>query len=218
MTFVSAPNSGQSLGQTRDQMRTNTDLLRAAIAVNHVDLNLTDVGKHNFVEMPVQSVAPTTLSGEAATYSKNISGRSQVFFIRDAVAGSECALTAGDTSLPTFSTSTTYTANNTGGWTFLPGGLILQYGFRSSPGNSGAIVFPIAFATGVYSISVSLYRATGDHSVIIDSGNAPTLSGFNYICDKGLTVYKSNIFFTNSFTAKPSWYHCYYSFHKFSFK
>ncbi len=188
MTFVSTPNSGQSLGQTRDQMRTNTDLLRAAIAVNHVDLNLTDVGKHTFVEMPVQSVAPTTLSGEAATYSKNISGRSQVFFIRDAVAGSECALTAGDTSLPTFSTSTTYTSNNTGGWTFLPGGLILQYGLRSSPGSSGAVVFPVAFTTGVYSISVSLYRNSDDHNVVIDSNIAPSLTGFNYLCDTGGNV------------------------------
>lgn len=40
MTYVPCPNSGQSLGQTRDQMRTNTDLLKQSLAVNHVDLGL----------------------------------------------------------------------------------------------------------------------------------------------------------------------------------
>jgi hypothetical protein len=188
MTYVSSPNSGQTLGQTRDQIRTNSDLLKAAIEVNHVALGLADVGKHKFVVMPVQGAAPTTAAGEAATYSKNVGGASQLFFIRDNTAGTEFQFTAGDTSLATFSTNTAYAANHSGGWTFLPGGMIIQYGVRSTPGNSGAITFPLVFPSGVYSIQVSLYRASADHNVIINSGTPPTTAGFNYLCDTSGSV------------------------------
>jgi len=178
MTYVSCPNSGQSLGQTRDQMRTNTDLLKQSLAINHVDLGLADVGKHKFVVMPVQAAAPTTAASEASTYSKTVSARSQIFFIRDNVAGTECALTAGDTSNVNFSA-----VNN--GWTFLPGGLLLQYGQVVSPSSGGTVTFPIAFSALPYSITTGFLRSSSGsaHSFWMSSTTPPTATQFVYFTD-----------------------------------
>lgn len=173
MTYVPCPNSGQSLGQTRDQMRTNTDLLKQSLAVNHVDLGLADMGKHKFVVMPVQSAAPTTAAGEAATYTKDVAGKSQVFFIRDAVAGTECALTSGDTSNANF-------AAVTNGWTFLPGALFFQYGTKVAPGNgAGSVTFPLAFPTACYNVQITGLRNSSNVDQIYVTSKSTT--GFSYI-------------------------------------
>ena len=184
MTYNSSPNSGQSLGQTRDQMRTNTDLLKASLAINHVDLGLADVGKHKFVEMPVQASAPTTAAGELALFSKTVSAISQLYIIRDGVAGTEKPLTAGDTSQAQFAVNTVaYAANCNGGWTFLPGGMILQYGRRTTPTASGAVTFPIPFPSGnaPFSIVVTNERDSARSANINNTGISST--GFSYFME-----------------------------------
>jgi len=191
MTFVPQPNSGQTLGQTRDQMRSNTNLLRDAIAVNHVDLNQSDVGKHKFVVMPVQVAAPTTLANEAATYSKSVGGKSQVFFIRDATAGTECALTAGDTSQAQFAVNSIgYQTNCDGGWTFLPGALYFQYGTRNAPGNGTATVtFPIPFPNACFSVVLTGMRNSSNVDQIYLVSK--TATNFTYRTTTGGTGFSS---------------------------
>lgn len=189
MTYVPCPNSGQSLGQTRDQIRTNSDLLKQSLAVNHYDLDQSNVGKHKFVEMPVQAAAPTTVSGELALFSKTVSAISQLFIIRDGVAGTEKPLTAGDTSQAQFAVNTVaYSANCNGGWTFLPGGLILQYGRRTTPTSSGTVTFPIPFPSGnaPFSIVVTNERDSARSANINSSGLSST--SFNYFMETNGSV------------------------------
>lgn len=174
MTYSSSPNSGQSLGQTRDQIRTNSDLLKSSLAINHVDLGLADVGKHKFVVMPVQGAAPTTAASEAATYTKTVSARSQLFFIRDNTAGTECALTAGDTSNARFAQSP--------GWSFLPGGLIVQWGTKTNPSTSGSVTFAtsnINFPTACFQVMLTLqHNSSGNESATVQP--TPSTTGFSY--------------------------------------
>lgn len=179
MTFVPQPNSGQTLGQTRDQMRSNTNLLRDAIAVNHVDLNQSDVGKHKFVVMPVQVAAPTTLANEAAIYSKSVGSKSQVFFIRDATAGTECALTAGDTSNANF-------AGTSPGWTFLPGGLMMQWGVVAAASSSS---FPVTFSP-VFSSPPVCIQVTGTRAGS-SPGNTDAYVVNSSVTAAGFTIYNN---------------------------
>lgn len=185
---ANTPQSGQTLGFTRPVINSNFQTINTAFAVNHIAFNISGAGKHKFVEMPNQSVIPSPLaSAEGTIYCKS-SGIAQLFFT-PGISGNEYQLTrAINAGFSEFGTNTAYAANHTGGWTFLPGGMLLQYGLRSSPGASGAISFPTTFTNNPYSITVSLYRASGDHNVLVSSATPPTTTGFNYICDTGGSI------------------------------
>ena len=178
---ANTPQSGQTLGFTRPLINQNFQTINTAFAINHVAFNISGAGKHKFVEMPNQSAIPSPLaSGEGTIYCKS-SGIAQLFFT-SGISGNEYQLTrAISASFTTFGTNTGYAANHTGGWTFLPGGMLLQYGLRISAGTSGVITFPTAFTNAPYSINVSLYSNAAGRTVVIDTGTAPTTTGFNFI-------------------------------------
>lgn len=198
MTFTTnIPVSGDTLGGTRDRIRTNFQEIANVESVNHIAFNQVDEGKHKFLQMPEQPgiinqvgvpLPPTTLVNEGGLYTKVATNPAQTNLIfRAENNGFEYQLTTVISASTTrFGNNTVaYVANNNGGWTFLPGGMLLQYGRRTTPGNSGVITFPVPFPSGIapFSIQVSLERTTDDHNVIIDSGTAPTATGFNYKCD-----------------------------------
>ena len=53
------PQSGQTLGNTRSPINTNFSLIASVEAVNHVAFNSSGAGKHKFLQMPEQGVAPS---------------------------------------------------------------------------------------------------------------------------------------------------------------
>lgn len=171
MTYTAnVPQSGQTLGFTRPIINSNFTRIAVVFANNHVDFNASGEGKHKFLQMPDQSAAPSTALNEAGFYSKSVSGVSQLFF-KGENSGSEYQLTKGtsgvDANIATFGTNTSYAADHTGGWTFLPGGLIMQYGVRSnlSSGNN-TVTFPRTFPTAVFSIVVTPVRDSSNVDVI----------------------------------------------------
>lgn len=115
--------------------------------INHYPFdNLTaNKGKHKFVDMPVTTL-PTIASGDGGVYTK-ASGQTQLFYTSDAGAQEYQLTRAIDASIATFGTAT--------GWTFLPGGILMQWGFVVSVSNSGTVTFPVTFSTGVFSISTT---------------------------------------------------------------
>ncbi len=179
---ANTPQTGQSLGFTRPIINSNFQTINTAFAINHIAFNISGAGKHKFVEMPNQSVIPSPLAGgEGTLYCKASGGAAQVFYT-PGVSTNEYQLTRAITaSFATFGTNTGYAANHTGGWTFLPGGMLLQYGLRISAGTSGVITFPTAFTNAPYSITVSLYSNAASRTVVVDTGTAPTTTGFNFI-------------------------------------
>lgn len=137
--------------------------------------------------MPEQVSAPTTLANEAGFYSKvgTNPAESNLFF-RGENDGFEYQLTASDqANIATFGNNTAYAANHLGGWTFLPGGLLLQYGTKTNNPNSGdaTITFPKAFKSSVFCITMSFSRAAGSsviQSVRLTDFNPASLSSFQY--------------------------------------
>lgn len=193
MTFTLLPNSGQSLGQTRNSVKTNFTVLQTAIDQNHYDMNVANAGKHLVLQMPAAGLPVPTgglVVGDANIYSKSSSAASQIFFSPDN-SSNEYQLTRAITaSFSSFGVNSAYGAppagfTQTGGWTFLPGGLLMQYGFYGKAGslNSGTVQFPVTWTTGAYTIQTTVYRASAGNavSVLIDSGTPPTTSSFKYV-------------------------------------
>ena len=167
MAYTLVPVTGQSLGQTRDAIRTNFVELQDTIDLNHFDMDATNAGRHVYVELPVFSGVPTTadlIAGEATLYS-NTAGQSQLFFTPD-VGGKGYQLTRGiDANYASFATNNALTGATAGvgGWTFLPGGLLLQYGLVTGAVKpSGTVTFPISFTNPPFSITLTGVRNSTD--------------------------------------------------------
>ncbi len=181
MPFVSVPNAGQSLGVTRDQIRNNILDIKNSLAVNHVDLdNAPDTGKHlmtNFVQVSAAAEKPTTSATEVALYN-DVATTGQIYICPpNTIQGDKKKLlTAGDISLATFGTNTNYptvVTGQDGGWTFLPGGLLLQYGRFTTGAVSGVLTFPVKFSATPYSIiTTGIFGAGGTNPTTYEIQNS----------------------------------------------
>lgn len=172
MTFVVLPDVGQSLGQTRANIRENFNIIQDAFGRNHVSLNdgtPGNRGKHNFSEYIAQGSTPTITAGECATYGRNFGGVTQLTFTHDATGNVYQLTRAIPASTASFAQAT--------GWTFLPGGLLLQYGTGASTGATTAVVFPVTFTT-LYSITLSRRSTSSTYGY-----SSPSTTGFDFVSD-----------------------------------
>jgi len=142
------PKPTDFLSDSQQQLLNNFAQLDVTMAVNHYNFsdNTIKNGKHKFVELVAQSL-PTTLSGEGSLYS-NTAGQTQLFYTSDAGAQAYQMTRAIDASISLFATNTNYpqvppVADQFGGWTFLPGGLLLQYGIGICAAKNTATTFKI---------------------------------------------------------------------------
>lgn len=130
-----------------------------------MSFNATNGGLHNQTRILAQAAIPGGLAaGMGTLYTKTPAGQETTLFYTAGGLGDEWRLTrtrSGD--FATFGTNTNYSnaanAANNGGWTFLPGGLIMFYGktLKTAPAVSTmTVTFPFAFTTGVFSITCAL--------------------------------------------------------------
>ena len=129
------------LNQDYNNLRLNNQQLDASFAINHFAFSdgTTNNGKHNFVQFVNRLVIPPGLSsGEETMYSKVAAGQGELFFTRGN-SGTEIQLTGPGVPLA-----------NTNGYTFLPGGILIQWGFVNGSngsdnhfnnGNTGTVTF-----------------------------------------------------------------------------
>jgi hypothetical protein len=78
MAFVSLPNTGQTLGQTRAQIKENFDVLAATEAVNHYPVNDVNAGKHQVAQWPEQITFPLTPANEGSTFARDYNARTEL--------------------------------------------------------------------------------------------------------------------------------------------
>ena len=182
------PLSGQSLGGTRNPINTNFQVINTAFGVNHIALTDIGAGKHLFLQMPQQLTAPSTASNEGGVYTKVSTNPAETdLFYRGQSSGFEYQLTKViSASTATFGTYTTYVASNDGGWTFLAGGLLLQYGKRSvNSGGSFAVTFPVAFSSNPFSITLAGTRGTTNSSSVFVVQGSESTTGFSIFNTSG---------------------------------
>jgi hypothetical protein len=173
--FTGFPTQEDSLGGTQQRFFTNTASVKAFLDINHYDFGNVLYGNHKWVLYGRQTAnfpntaAPSNLS--VATYGATDGTRTQLWFqpSNDATGANAIQLTAGDITNARFSTNTTYEVHHNGGWTFLPGKLLLQYGTidpnaADDMPSTGTVNFPIAFSDVPYSLVFGVARDNGSSS------------------------------------------------------
>lgn len=151
------------------KMKINTNSTYDIINVDHYTFGVDLGGLHKQVRMPISNGVPGTIpigliANEGTLYTKvepaakPTTNEAALFYSPDNSA-KEYQMTRTDTiNYDTFGTFTNYppaVANQNGGWTFLPGGLIMQYGSMVTTGIDTNVVFPIPF-TQVFAVTPSI--------------------------------------------------------------
>jgi hypothetical protein len=177
MTYSLRPTAtGDTLASSRDPIRTNFQIIRDDFAIDHEGYNVSsDEGKHKqstYLERDgsASKPVPTTLANECALYCKEQDSITTLFFRKES-NGTEIQLTGVDPSA----------AGN--GYTFLPGGLILQWGVKASPGQTGTITFStsnIAFPNNCFNVSITQRRDSSSSAQGMYLNGAPTKEKFDY--------------------------------------
>jgi len=194
-TGIPAANNNPSTDQP--DMQTNTDSTNAILNVDHFTFNNNNGGMHQQVQIVSQNTIPSAVNntpvglknGAGTIYTKPLGGPSDLFFTPDQ-SGDEYKLTNIDAvNFATFGTFTNYLApaDQKGGWTFLPGGLIMQYGTRTflATGNTIAVTFPKSF-TNIFNIQTTIFQNAG--VTFIQGIKTQSLSGFNFTVNTTGTV------------------------------
>jgi len=175
MTFadyiINIPAAGNNPSDDQPNMEQNTNAIPQVLAINHHAFNDPSGGRHTQVEMTNYASIPTGLTiNEGTIYTKqapNLSAgnESDIFYTPD-MSGKEYQLTRTDTAnYSKFGLFTNYVSPSTtfGGWTFLPGGLIMQYGIIVPAGTVTTVAFPVTFPIAVWSIQVTTVTTSGSN-------------------------------------------------------
>ena len=78
MAYVLLPNSGQSLGVTRAQIRENFNLIQQTFDRNHYDFDAVNQGKHSVIQMPEQTVFPLTPVNEGQLLAREYNAKTEL--------------------------------------------------------------------------------------------------------------------------------------------
>lgn len=173
---INIPNGPNSPSADQPIMQQNTNSINSLIGVDHYGFNNNLGGLHQQVQMPkLNSIPLALIANEGTLYTKHPSAETQLFYTPD-ITGNEYQLTRTDTAkFAEFGTNTAYSANHTGGWTFLPGAaaaadgaMLMNYGKRTSlTSGTNTITFakPFTDPVGPYSVTISPVNGTSNLTI-----------------------------------------------------
>lgn len=168
MALNNVPQPNQTLNQTQNPILQNFNTIDTAFSVNHVAYQAADQGKHKFVQMPEQGVAPGTAANEAALYAAvgAISAVSELVFRREG-NGEEIPFTehlrAAD------------------GWTYLPSGIFIQWltkDLLAADGSGTLVTFPVSFTAAPFNIQMTMFSAGDTQNFVNVVTGTVTLTNF----------------------------------------
>lgn len=160
MSFTAnIPQSGQTLGQTRQEIQDNFTNYNTVVSVDHVAPNSLGQGKHKQSTYPSQGngfggskKSPATLINEVAIYSAADTSANIQLFSQKA----NQAVDAGGIQLSRLDTGTGINTQN--GWSFLPGGIILQWGIGQFVGAASNV--NILFVTSNINFTANCFNVS----------------------------------------------------------
>jgi hypothetical protein len=178
-------------------LQNNFKQLDISFGINHVPYSVAENnGLHTIVTMVNNVAVPTGVevpNDTGTLYTRPFAPGEDInlWYTPDA-SGYEFQLTRvteDPSTLAIFSTNTNYpqtppVVTQVGGWTFLPGGLLLQYGQAYPSSSTGpqnfTVKFPRPFSVGVYNITATAHAASTTSSYVISIGITSTtqFSGF----------------------------------------
>lgn len=173
----SIPQAADKLSASQAQILTNFTELDTQFGVDHTPFDNSGSngdGFHKKVTHKVQGSDPGSAASQLVTYAKTSSGSSELFMQRDGVAGA-IQLTKGTVNIG--GNSTTPAA---AGHSFLPGGLLIQWGSVAASAAGQAFNFDTVFSS-IYSLTMGIQAAGAQSS----SFGSVTTSGGVAFCQSG---------------------------------
>lgn len=185
---LNTPDGPNNPSDDQPNMKINTNSSAAIWDIDHYGFGVDFGGLHQIVSLThdgASGIPSSRLTNQGTIYPKfdSTTGETQAFYTPDQTANEYQMTRTQNANFATFSTNTAYSmsdVNLNGGWTFLPGGMLLQYGLKASPTNSGTIIFPVPFTTPAYSITLTpqfAFPNLGNFNVQLSGLSA---TSFNY--------------------------------------
>ena len=182
------PDANNNPSTDQPDMKVNTNSIDSLINVDHYSFQESGYdGTHRHVQLrddeTLNGTIPTGLQGSGweTIYSSKTSGIGDLWFVREA-ALTGIRLTGPGTPNPIASAAAGQASN---GYTFLPGGMLLQFGLTNAVGASLAVSFPITFSTALLSLTLGTISGAANRFFTITSQST---SGFTVVSSTGISV------------------------------
>jgi len=167
------PQDGSSLGSTKAQIRANLDGTFETLSVDHINNNgapgTNPAGYHNVIHIVPQGSNPSPVAGFGQLFSK---------IINDVTNDTALFWETGGGLVSQLTTNLAPVVS-TNGYSYLPGGLIFQWG-RFNPNSSTNVSFPLTFPNNVFNIQLT---GSADNNSTFRNGVSTgtlTTSGFSW--------------------------------------
>lgn len=189
------PQDGSSLGSTKTQIRNNLDGTFLTLGVDHINNNgapgTGTPGYHNVVHWQDQgSLNPSPIAGVTQEYTKTDTNSIQQKWLESTAGNTYQQTRMIDGSFATFAQNiVNYNGNINmiGGWTYIAGGMLLQYGIRVTSMAGGIIIFPTPFTVGPFMIQLTPFTTDDTIKVVVNSAVNPTATQFQYLSSGNAT-------------------------------
>jgi hypothetical protein len=166
------PLATDKISQSQGQILGNFQSLYTWANANHVSFDLTNAGKHIYVQMPVQGAPPAFTLGEIDLWNQAYAttGKNELFVQKENQAA--------DVSIPmTASILGANPAPGATGWTFLPSGILLKWGQATTV--VGTVVVNLNAGGDLGSNFTALYSCQVSYAVIpAPGGTLSCIRGF----------------------------------------
>lgn len=181
------PDGPNDPSNDQPDMKENTNSIDdwTKVTQDHYGFNVPFGGYHRYIHQPPQTT-PGNISGIGQTYTKTVGSDVQLFY--ESGTGVETQLTGPNSASAT-----------TNGYTWLPGGILLQWGQNNNPiassGSTNLVQnFNIPFPNNCFFVSGSgLYSSSNKPnsqiSINIRQSSLSNLTNFNYIPFTGSSDY-----------------------------
>jgi len=150
MSLTILPTAGQSLNVTRDPIRNNFSLIQNAFIVDHVDFNIVNQGMHNQVTLPTHTGAAPAGANIILT-NQLLAAVGELYIHKTYHAGTH------DIPATKSTISTTARAIGELAYTYLPSGIILQWGTWNTAVSTSTVTLPIAFPNSLLNVQLTPY-------------------------------------------------------------
>ena len=183
------PQDGSSLGSTKAQIRANLDGTFETLSVDHINNNgvsSTDPsisgtpGYHNVIRFQDQGnifTRPQSIADTTQMYTNNdpVNGDVQQLFVMSNARKAYQETTMLDAFYSTFGTNP--------GWSYIPGGLVIQWGRATGQSSSGQnVTVPITYAHTIFKVFIVPFYTGSEPSASATIGvKILSSSQFRYI-------------------------------------
>jgi len=186
--ITNIPASSNNPSADQPNMQINTNSIDDIIEVDHFSFNDNLGGYHKQVNL-VNSVANP---GTPASVGSVLFSKSNDWYFQNASLGLNAIQMTNAAYFPIQAIN--------GGRTFLPGGMIMQWGFVVAGGtfsnfDTGAVVFPVAFPTIVINVLTTPgyggAQPTSTSGMVVSIKNPVPNSGFIWAVNTGSSAYNT---------------------------